>query len=252
MACAVSKYWCEVVAHAGDQPPRDGWLGGQQIVRQCFDSFADLQQAEADRVEDQPVGQIAALQVGADRADRGPGYRPAADAPGNSERDNSERDQVRLDSFTDARFEVGGGDQVDPGAEDAFEVSLDAAQPEQAQPRRKVGEQVHVTIGAVFAAGHAAEHTQVTDPVRCCGGDQVLAVAADAAAHRPRQPAQPAGRPAQAQRQLEAGRIDQPGERWDGRLPLPGLVRTDHALRDTRPDGQVHLGQAGPLARLAE
>jgi hypothetical protein len=59
-----------------------------------------------------------------------------------------------------------------------------AAPAEQAQPGREVGEQVHVTIGAVFAAGHAAEHAQVADPVRCGGGHQVLAVAADAAAHR--------------------------------------------------------------------
>ena len=61
------------------------------------------------------------LQVGADRVDRSLD-RPAADAPG-----NSQRDQVRFDSFLDAWFEVGGGDQVDPGAEDAFEVGLEAA-----------------------------------------------------------------------------------------------------------------------------
>ena len=53
-------------------------------------------------------------------------------------------------------------------------------------------------------------------------------------------------------RQIEAGCLDQAGERWDGGLPLPGLIRADHALRDTRPGGQAHLGQAGPLSRLAE
>jgi hypothetical protein len=29
----------EVVAHRGDLPPRDRWLRGQQIVRQCFDNL---------------------------------------------------------------------------------------------------------------------------------------------------------------------------------------------------------------------
>jgi hypothetical protein len=61
----------EVVAHTGDLPPRDRRLRGEQVIRQCFDSLADLQQADADRVEDQPVGQVSALQVGADRVDRG-------------------------------------------------------------------------------------------------------------------------------------------------------------------------------------
>ena len=53
----------EVVAHAGDLPPRDRWLGGEQIVRQRFNSLSDLQQADADGVKDQSVGQVAALQV---------------------------------------------------------------------------------------------------------------------------------------------------------------------------------------------
>jgi hypothetical protein len=45
-------------------------MAGQQIIWQCFNSLADLQQADADGVEDQPVGQVATLQVGADRVDR--------------------------------------------------------------------------------------------------------------------------------------------------------------------------------------
>ena len=44
-------------------PPRDRWLRGQQIVRQCFNSLANLKQADADGVEDQPVGQVATLQA---------------------------------------------------------------------------------------------------------------------------------------------------------------------------------------------
>ena len=65
-------------------------------------------------------------------------------------------------------------------------------------------------------------------------------------------PSRESWRPPQVQRQLEACRIDEPGERWEGGLALRGLVRADHALCDTRPGGQVHLGQAGLPARLAE
>ena len=36
----------------------------------CLDGFADLQQADADGVEDQAIGQVAALRVGADRINR--------------------------------------------------------------------------------------------------------------------------------------------------------------------------------------
>ena len=68
--CGVEVAVGEVVAHPGDLPPRDRWLRGQQIVRQCFNSLADLKQADADGVEDQPVGQVATFQVGADRVDR--------------------------------------------------------------------------------------------------------------------------------------------------------------------------------------
>jgi toxin YoeB len=69
--CGVEVAVGVVVAHAGDLPPRDRRLRGQQIIRQCFNSLADLKQADADGVEDQPVGQVATLQVGADRVDRG-------------------------------------------------------------------------------------------------------------------------------------------------------------------------------------
>jgi hypothetical protein len=57
--CGIEVPVGEVVAHAGDLPPRDRRLRGQQIVRQCLNSLADLQQADADGVEDQPVGQVA-------------------------------------------------------------------------------------------------------------------------------------------------------------------------------------------------
>jgi hypothetical protein len=34
----------EVVAHPGDLPPRDRRLRGQQVIRECFNSLADLKQ----------------------------------------------------------------------------------------------------------------------------------------------------------------------------------------------------------------
>ena len=71
IACAVSKYrWARWSRNAGDLPLWDRRLRGQQVIGQCFDSLTDLQQSDADRVEDQRVGQIAALQVGTDRVDR--------------------------------------------------------------------------------------------------------------------------------------------------------------------------------------
>jgi hypothetical protein len=52
--CGIEVPVGEVVAHAGDLPPRDRWLGGEQVVRQCFNSFADLQQADADGTKISP------------------------------------------------------------------------------------------------------------------------------------------------------------------------------------------------------
>ena len=61
--CGIEVPVGEVVAHTGDLPPRDRWLRGQQVIRQCFNSLTDLKQADADGVEDQPVGQVATFQV---------------------------------------------------------------------------------------------------------------------------------------------------------------------------------------------
>lgn len=60
----------QVIAHAGDLAPWDGGLGIEQFFGQCLDGLADFQQPDPDRVEDQAVGQIPSLQVGADRVDR--------------------------------------------------------------------------------------------------------------------------------------------------------------------------------------
>ena len=53
----------EVVAHARDLAPRDRRIGCQQLGRQRFDGFADLEQADAYGVEYQPVCEGAAREV---------------------------------------------------------------------------------------------------------------------------------------------------------------------------------------------
>jgi hypothetical protein len=55
----------QVIAHAGDLAPWDGGLGSEQFGGQGLDGLPDFQQPYRDRVEDQAIGQIAALQVGA-------------------------------------------------------------------------------------------------------------------------------------------------------------------------------------------
>src|SRR5262245_57848729 len=60
----------EVASQAGDLPPWDGRLSGKQVVGQCLDGLADLQQPDPDSVEYQAVGQVTALQVRADRINR--------------------------------------------------------------------------------------------------------------------------------------------------------------------------------------
>jgi hypothetical protein len=50
-----------VVTHSRDLPPRNGGLGCEQVVGQGLDRLAYLEQSDADGVEDQPVGQAAAL-----------------------------------------------------------------------------------------------------------------------------------------------------------------------------------------------
>lgn len=61
--CGIEVPMGEVVAPPGDLPLWDWRLRGQQIDWQCYNRLADLQQADAYGVEDQPAGQVAALQV---------------------------------------------------------------------------------------------------------------------------------------------------------------------------------------------
>jgi hypothetical protein len=84
----------------------------------------------------------------------------------------------------DAGFEIIGRDQVHADAEDGLKVGLGPAQPEQAQPRRQVRQQVYVTVGTVLAAGHAAEYAQILNPMHRRRRDQIMPVAAHPAAHR--------------------------------------------------------------------
>jgi hypothetical protein len=44
-----------VTAHAFDLDPGEAGLGADQLLRQCFASFADLQQADTDRTDYQGV-----------------------------------------------------------------------------------------------------------------------------------------------------------------------------------------------------
>lgn len=81
-------------------------------------------------------------------------------------------------------------DQVDASAEDVLQLGLHPAQPEQAHAGRQVGEQVYVTVGAVLAAGYAAEYPQVSQAVGSGRRDQIPSLAAYPAAYRPCEPGQ--------------------------------------------------------------
>lgn len=57
----------EVISHARDLPPRNPRVGGGDVGwGEGFDGFADLEQPDPDGVEDQPVAEVAAFEVGGD------------------------------------------------------------------------------------------------------------------------------------------------------------------------------------------
>ena len=58
----------EAVAHPGDLRPGECRFVGKQLSGESLDRFADLDQADPNGVEDEPVGQVAALEVGVDGA----------------------------------------------------------------------------------------------------------------------------------------------------------------------------------------
>ncbi len=74
--------------------------------------------------------------------------RPVAAVPG-----RSQCHQVAFGARADCGLQVTCWHQVDLGTEDGLQFSLDPSQPEQADVRRQVDEQVHVTVGPVLTAG---------------------------------------------------------------------------------------------------
>ena len=54
---------CQVVSHASDVLPWDGRLTGEQLGVEILDRLADLDEPHSDRIEDQAIGEGAALQV---------------------------------------------------------------------------------------------------------------------------------------------------------------------------------------------
>ncbi|HUK70684.1 MAG TPA: hypothetical protein VLW50_18330 [Streptosporangiaceae bacterium] len=113
------------------------------------------------------------------------------------------RDQVMLDECPDAGLEIACRDQVHAAAKDSFQVGLYPAEPQQAQAGRQIREQVHIAVGAVIAAGDAADtRRQVLYPVGHRGLDQIVAAAAHPAAYWSRQPPQAPGLVSQAHHQF--------------------------------------------------
>ncbi len=54
----------EPVAHPGDLRPGKGGFAGEQLHRDGLERFAYLDETNPHGVEDQPVGQVTALEVG--------------------------------------------------------------------------------------------------------------------------------------------------------------------------------------------
>ena len=110
-----------------------------------------------------------------------------------------------------------------------------------------VNEQVNVTIGPVLAASYAAEDPQVGHVMGRGRRNQVPPPSPDLPPHRTGQPAQLRRLMLDIHHEIASGRIDQLGQGRQRRLTPPGLIRADHTLRDTRPEGQFRLRQ--PRAR---
>jgi hypothetical protein len=105
----------QVIAHAGDLVPRDAGLSVEQFGGQGLDGLADFQQPDPDRVEDQAVRQPSALQVGADRVDRGLDVGQPLPLPV-----GSQGHQVMVGPGADPGLEVAGRHQVDLTADNGL------------------------------------------------------------------------------------------------------------------------------------
>jgi hypothetical protein len=93
---------------------------------------------------------------------------------------------------------------------------LDPSQPEQAHVRGQVHEQVHVAVGPVLAASHAAEDPQVGHIMSRSHCHQVSALSPDLPPHRTRQPAQLRRLVLDVHHEVASGGIDQLG--WGSAL----------------------------------
>ena len=60
----------EVVSHAGNLPPGDVRLRGEQAIGQSLDGLTNFQETDAHGVEDQPIEQLAPRYMGTDCVDR--------------------------------------------------------------------------------------------------------------------------------------------------------------------------------------
>jgi hypothetical protein len=74
---------------------------------------------------------------------------------------------------------------------------------------------------------------------------QVPPLPPDLAADRTGQPAQLRRLRLDIHHQVASGRIDEPGQGRERRLAPSGLISADHALHDTRPEGQFRLRHPG-------
>lgn len=110
----------------------------------------------------------------------------------------------------------------------------DAAQSDQAEVGWDVGHEVDIAVGSVLAASDATEDVDVRDAMFCRDGDDVAAVSANSPTERPAEPFQAASPGPHPYVQIEAGRVDQGGQRGQRRLTMSGLVGADHALRYAR------------------
>ena len=149
----------QAVTHPGDLRPRKGRFAGEQLRREGFDRFADLDETDPHGVEDEHVVQVAALEVGVDGVDGGHDVFEALTVPAAAER-------CRLDEDLGGhpRLEIICGHQVDGRPEQHFKFRLAAPEGHQPHAFGYIHEQVDIALGAFLAASDAAEDPGVGQP----------------------------------------------------------------------------------------
>lgn len=68
---AIQAFVSDPVAHPGDLQPQKGRFAREQLGGERVDRFADLEEANPNGVEDEPVGKITSLEMGVDSVDPG-------------------------------------------------------------------------------------------------------------------------------------------------------------------------------------